>query len=284
MLEISETFSFEKAKLYAEKLETKYPFLHCTIIGRSHEGRGIFAYSLGCQSNSVVIVGGTGAKSSETSLALYRFLDSVCESVFLANELSGVNFSSLMKKFGLTVIPCLNPDSVEIVTGGKHLCKEFRCEGTDIIFNANAAGVEIDLNFDSDWRKEKMSSLEKGIIFASPEGFPGNMKESEPETRAFTTFCRRRSFRSCLTLKTDSENNIYYHRKDNQPPQSAMMAKILASSFSGKLSESEMPPCPSRWFIDEFRKPSFLVKAQKCGSFQILFEKLEELLVLMAVM
>lgn len=284
MPDMCENFSFEKSKLYAEKLEIKYPFLTCTILGRSYLGRGIFSFNLGCPSNSVVIVGGTGGRSSQTSLVLYRFLDAVCDSVYLGQELSGISFSALTKKFGITVVPCLNPDSAEIASGFEKMPQAFR-ECTDKSdWNANSAGVDIDLNFNSDWRKEKMDSLEKNIIFSSKEGYPGNTKESEPETRAFVSLCRRRNFRSCLTLKSSDLNTIYYRRKEKQPPASAMMAKILSSSCSFPSSEKEMPACPSRWFCDEFSKPSFLIEAENHSCAEALYQRLEEALVLMSVM
>lgn len=281
MLEISETFSFEDTKLYAEKLETKYPFLSCTIIGRSHCGRGIFSYSLGRSSDSVLIVGATGGKSAETALVLYRFIDRVCESVSTGSEISGISFSGLIKKYGITIIPCLNPDSAQLYAGLEKI--PFGEEKDRGKWDANAFGVDINLNFDSDWRKEKMLSLEKNILFACAGGFPGNMKESEPETRAFTALCRRRNFRSCLTLQS-SEGGLYYRRGDKSPVSSSLMAKILASSCGCGVSESEMPPCPSRWFIDEFSKPAFLLGVPGEDNENHLSAGLEETLVLMSVM
>lgn len=284
MPDMCELFSFEKSKFYAEKLETKYPFLTCTILGRSYMGRGIFSFSLGCPSDSVVIVGGTGGKSSQTSLVLYRFLDKVCNSVYSGKEISGINFSALIKKFGITVVPCLNPDSAEIASGFERIPEIFGDCAEISDWNANSAGIDIDLNFSSDWRKEKMDSLEKNIIFSSHEGFPGNTKESEPETRAFVSLCRRRNFRSCLTLRNSDINMIYYRRKDRQPPPSAMMAKILASSCCFSASVKEMPACPSRWFCDEFSKPAFLIETEKQDCAEAVYQRLEEALVLMSVM
>lgn len=108
MLEISENFDFSISRLYAEKLERKYPFLQCTVIGRSESGHGIFAFSLGKNENRALILSG---EPSCACAALYRFIDKICESVLLSRELSGIDYSLLIKKFGLTVIPCLHPDS-----------------------------------------------------------------------------------------------------------------------------------------------------------------------------
>lgn len=279
MLEISETFSFRSSRLYAEKLDSKYPFLTCTVIGRTHHSRGIFAYSLGSPQNAVVFVGAAGGKSRRTSLILYRFLDKICRSVTTGTEISGINFSTLIKKFGITVIPCLSPDSVEIAGGFEKPPFPSSCDE----WNANAAGVDIDLNFDSDWRKEKMLSLESGVMFAAPSGYPGYLKESEPETRAFTSLCRRRNFRSCLTLSA-GESSVFYRLGDRTPASSAMMAKILASSCCFPVKSEEMPPCPSRWFIGAFEKPGFLLRSDVSESSSVMMSQLEEALVLMSVM
>lgn len=235
MLEISNTFSFEKYRLYAEKLDTKYPFLTCTVIGRAVSGRPIFAFSLGNRGDSVVITATADGKSNQTCLALCRFLDRICESVMLGGEVSSIRFSSLIKKYGITVIPCLNVDNIS---------------PTDAVASFNSF-----LHIDS---------------------------ENTPEERAFISLCRKRHFRSCLTLRNADEDGIFY-LCENCNPSSAMMAKILASSCC-RLSENEMPVCPSRRFAKEFSLPAFLIEAESCENFETLFDKLEEALVLMSVM
>lgn len=289
MLDISETFDFEKSRLYAEKLDVKYPFLTCTVIGRAYSGRGIFAFSFGNSSNAVVITGGTAGKYSQTSIILYRFINRVCRSILLGKELSGVNFSALTEKYGITVIPCLNPDSAEIAVRGirgagrlSDTVKKMPC-GDYSEWKANGAGVDINLNFDTDWRMLKIKSLENNVLFSSGEGFPGEMKESEPETRAFSSYCRMKGFRSCLTL-SEGNNLVYYSKKNKSPVSSAMMAKILASSCFCHASDAEIPPSPSAWFVSEFSKPGFLLEAQRGETSAEAYERLEEALVLMSVM
>ncbi len=230
MLDISGDFSFEKSKAYAEKLDVKYPFLTCSVIGRSCSGRGVFAFSAGSVTNSVVITATAEKPDAQTSLVLYKYIDSVCESVFTGREISGVNFASLIKKFGITVIPCLNPDTSE-----------------------------------------------KGNILSDFSD------ESSPEMRAFSSLCHRRHYRSCLTLR-NGRDSVFCKRKELSLPTSQMMAKILSSSCLCPACESEMPPCPSRWFIDLFSKPAFLMNVRRASEAELLYKRLEESLVLMSVM
>ena len=232
MLDISGTMCYDKSRYFAEKLDTAYPFLTCLVIGRSFSGKAVFSFSVGNKNNSVII---TGTKSAQTSLILYKFTENVCESELFGKELSGVDFSALVRKFGITVVPCLNPDFDETVLGN----------------------------------------------YGAPEsGY--NSKESETPTRAFVSLCRRHNFRSCLTLGSGA-NSIYY-RREHSPVSSLMMAKILASPGFFGVSEKEMPPCPSRWFADEFLKPSFLIETTEEKDTLSLYKKLEETLVLMSVM
>lgn len=110
MLDINNSFSFEKSKLFAEKLDIRYPFLDCLIIGRTSHGRGIFSFSVGSKTNSVLITGGYERPDFQTSPVLYKFIDSVCQSIDTEAKLSGIDFSALVRKFGITVIPSLCPD------------------------------------------------------------------------------------------------------------------------------------------------------------------------------
>lgn len=298
MLDFDSGFDFDISRVFAEKLETRYPFLSCEVIGRSYTGRGIFAFSIGNKLNQVLYVGGTHGCEYLTSMVLYKFIDTVCEKILFDEPLWSVNFSALTNKFGMAFIPCLNPDGTEIALKGisgagnmRHITEKIPCDDYTK-WNANAVGVDLNHNFDASWRKERLLEIENGIIAAAPRQFGGYSAESEPETRAVTTYCRRKKFRSLLSLHSQGEE-ILYKYENLESPKSAMMAKIMASCCGYTLKENEGLASHAGmkdWFITEFRKPAFTFEIGKgenplpFSDLDEIYSTLEETLALFALM
>ncbi|MFN2312197.1 MAG: M14 family metallopeptidase [Spirochaetia bacterium] len=136
------------------------------IIGRSVEGRPIRAHVIGDGPVDVIIVGGIHGGYEANSIAIARR--------FLAHY--GDDPQRLPERFTLHVIDNMNPDGLYHVTGGTPL-EEFDFRAVDARsgrFNAN--GVDLNRNWDGDWRPQ--STWRNTIVDAGSEPF------SEPETQA----------------------------------------------------------------------------------------------------
>lgn len=254
-----------------EELLSEFSFLRPSVVGRTALGRGIFSLSLGNEKNSVILAGGFHGSEWLTSLALYMFTERVCRSITEKRLMCGVDLERAFTQLGVTVIPCVNPDGVEIATHGiegarglKNHVSSIDCEDYRK-WNANALGVDINHNFNAGWDKLRQMEQEQGISGPAPRQYGGEFAESEAETRALTRLCRLKKFRSCMAIHSQGEE-LFWQYGENTPKSSEMMAKILADSCgyrlvnnSGLYSHGGFKD----WFIEELAAPGFTLEIGK---------------------
>ena len=230
-------FDYNTNKEIIEELILEYPFLSAEVCGRTALGRGIFSLNIGNQDNSVIYAAGFHGSEWITSLALLLFTERLCHSIKHSHLLCSVDMKRALTQLGVTIIPCVNPDGVEIATRGTQSAKSLRsfveslkCEDYSK-WNANASGVDINHNFNAGWQELRKMEAEKGINSPAPRQYGGAYPESEAETKALTRLCRIKQFRQCMALHSQGEE-LYWQYGDYSPPQSNIMAKILADSCS----------------------------------------------------
>lgn len=292
------TFDYNTNKEIIEELILEYPFLSAELVGRTALGRGIFSLSIGNQDNSVIYAGAFHGSEWITSLALLLFAERLCHSIKHSHLMCGVDMKRALSQLGVTIIPCVNPDGVEIATRGKESAKNLKafietigCEDYTK-WNANAMGVDINHNFNAGWHELRQMEAEKGITSPAPRQFGGAYPESEAETKALTRLCRIRQFRQCMALHSQGEE-LYWQYGNYSPPQSNMMAKILADSCSYTLVTNDGLASHGGfkdWFISEMKKPGFTMEIGKgenplpVSQLYEIYNRIEEALVLFALM
>ena len=140
-----------------------------TVIGQSVEGRDITAYHYGTGETEILFVGGIhGGYSWNTALVAYELMDYL-------EENPGVVPSNVK----VTVIPVLNPDGLNKVTGtaGRFTRADVSTTQSVLVsgrFNANS--VDLSRNFDCNWQST-------GVWQTTPVS-GGSRAFSEPESRA----------------------------------------------------------------------------------------------------
>ncbi|MES2470841.1 MAG: M14 family metallopeptidase [Patescibacteria group bacterium] len=118
-----------------------------TVIGTSENGTEIVAYHYGTGEKNVLFVGGIhGGYEWNTALVAYELMDHL-----------QANPTTIPENVSVTVIPVLNPDGLEKVTGkvGRFTAADVSKNSTTLIsgrFNAN--NVDLNRNFDCDWKKD----------------------------------------------------------------------------------------------------------------------------------
>ncbi len=254
-----------------EELTSKFSFLKPQIQGRTALGRGIFSLSLGCEKNSVLLAGGFHGSEWLTSLTLYLFVERLCEHISKGKLFYGVDVKRTFTQLGVTVIPCVNPDGVEIATCGidgarrlRDFVSSIECEDYSH-WNANALGVDINHNFNAGWDKLRELEHENGIDSPCAGRFAGEYPESEAETKALTRLCRLKRFRSVMAVHSQGEE-LFWKYGENTPKSADMMSKILCDSCGYKRVSNQGLYSHGGfkdWFIEEFSSPGFTIEIGK---------------------
>ncbi len=216
---------------FFEKFKEKNPKYECGKIGRSILTRDIHYYKIGEGRKNILCVGAHHAMEYITSLALFEFIDFMCENSARGATWYGINLEFLLQKFTYWVIPCMNPDGVELHlhgTGDNPLReRQIRmCGGEDFSdWQANARGVDLNHNYNFRFAEYKQLEKEEGIA-AGKSKFSGEYPESEPEVASLMNFIRSTSLLAVVSLHTQGREIFY-------KPKTALM-----SSLTQKIADS----------------------------------------------
>ncbi len=246
----------------------QYPWLQVRPIGKSILGRELPALYIptlpGTPSfhRPLLLTGAFHGMEWITASLLLRFTQTLCT----------------MRQEGkypfcrdCTVIPCVNPDGVEIQIHGSdaagNLCAfvEKISGGDTLHWQANARGVDLNHNFDAKWHRLKKMEQEAGITRPAMTRFGGRAPESEPESRALAWFCRKNPFAMAVALHSQGEE-IYYDFGHITPKHSLLLAESMAqvsgyrvASPTGLASYGGFKD----WFLLHFRRPAFTIEVGK---------------------
>ena len=254
-------------------LKGRFDGLRAFPIGESARGRGIFALALGDLRGATLLVGGTHGSEWLTTLLLFRF----CEDLLLAQEQGGVlgeiDITKALENHSLVIVPCLNPDGVQIALGKDQPPPE-SAPGSP--WQANGNGVDLNHNFDAGWELLHKMEEQEGYIGPGPTRYGGKRPHSEPETRAIAGFCLACDFRRVYAFHSQGEE-IYYEYGADTPNRSRLMAEVLAASCGYKVCRPEKIASHGGfkdWFIHTMHRPGFTIEIGR-GKNPLPIEELE---------
>lgn len=250
------------------ELRETYPFVKVFPIGKSVLGRSIYAFGIGELYHGALYVGGVHGMEWLTTLLLFRFTEDLLRAIATGEPLAEIDVNRTLENRSVVLIPCLNPDGVEISLNGpcsaKHLA-EFvrRVSGGDTSrWQANARGIDLNHNFDAGYPLAKQMEQQAGICSPAPTRYGGTAPHSEPENRALVDFCTTFQIRQAYAFHSQGEE-IYYRYGAHTPARSQLMAQVLASASGYRL----VPPDPMAshagfkdWFIDCLHRPAFTIE------------------------
>ncbi|MBE6753863.1 MAG: gamma-D-glutamyl-meso-diaminopimelate peptidase [Ruminococcaceae bacterium] len=272
----------------------RYSFISSFPIGKSVLGRPITVLRVGNSSQPVLYTGAFHAQEWLTAVLLLRFAEQLCIALDENRHIAEVDCRRAMLDHGLVIVPCVNPDGVELVLSGTDsagiLADEVRhiSRGDLSDWNANARGVDLNRNYDAGWHISRQLEHSLGIDAPAPRRYGGSAPHSEPETQAMVRLCRQMNFRSVFAFHSQGEE-IYWKYGEHTPARSALMAKVLAASCGYTAAQPEDIASHAGfkdWFIEKYRRPGFTIEVGK-GTNPLpieevctIYERIEEMMML----
>lgn len=257
----------QKQREIIDKICERYDFVRRFSIGKSLCARGIEALHLGNTKNRVLYCGGFHGSEYLTVTALLKFVEECACALENDTAVGGHKIGNFLRIRGLTVVPCVNPDGVEIAINGSKSAGKFSelveslCDDTKH-WQANARGVDINHNFNAGWCELKRRETAKNITSPAPTRFGGNCPESEPETRCLTSLCRRVDFERAVAFHSQGRE-IYCSFGEHTPVLSFRLASVFSQSSGYNIAFPEEIATGGGfkdWFIEYFRRPALTVE------------------------
>lgn len=273
-------FRYEAYKKTAAELAKSYPFLELFSIGKSVLGRELYAFGIGPARATVLYVGGVHGMEWLTSLLLMRFLQDLCHSIATNAPLAEIDISRSLDHRSVTVIPCLNPDGIEIAQLGACAAGPYAAlvetSGDSCRWQANAHGIDLNHNFDAGFRTLQAMERENGFCAPGPTRYGGPYAFSEPESLSLASFCKAFPPQQAYAFHSQGEE-IYYEYGVRTPSRSRIMAQLLAGASGYRLASPQGLASHGGfkdWFIEYFGAPAFTIEIGR-GENPLPIEELE---------
>ena len=212
-----------------EHLFLKHGNIQGSVIARSILSRPIEAYFVGEGERYVTVFGTHHALESITTNFAFLFIDYLLTKSSVGT-INGVDCKFLLSKYRFAVIPCVNPDGVEIRVNGAGDTplsqRLMRMSGGDFsTWQANARGVDLNHNYDARFSEYKTLEQEKGIVPGATL-YSGETPESEPESRGVANLVRTLMPSALVSLHTQGEE-IYAYPKTSKTRHCAERLALL---------------------------------------------------------
>ena len=268
-------FVFSSNLLYENLriLKQSYPFIQTGSIGKSIMGKDIPFVRIGRGQKEVFYSASYHANEWITSLVLLEFIYDYCNAIQDNSVIWSFNARRLFDSVSIYIVPLVNPDGVDLVTGALPTTSPSYKQAKKIAYGfatipfpdgwkANIRGVDLNLQFPAEWQKAREIKYQQGFTGPAPRDFVGYGPLTEPEALAVYNFTLQHNFRLILAYHSQGEV-IYWQFQNYNPPGSFSIGTQFAN-----VSGYSLEPTPYNssfagykdWFIQNYNRPGYTIE------------------------
>lgn len=266
------SYSSYLVRLICRGLVARYPFIKLESTGKSVMGRDLWAMTAGNGTNEIFINAGFHSNEWLNIPVVLKFFEEYLKAVSRKRLLYGENAKELYNNTRLHLMPLVNPDGLDLVTGAlregeyydnaRNISSDFPFVPFPSGWKANIKGVDLNLQYPAEWEKAREIKFSQGFTKPSPIEYVGPAPLSEPEAIAVYNYTVNNDFK--LILAYHSQGSIIYWRYlDFLPPESLRIGNILSEASGYPLETT--PPDSSYagykdWFIKSYNRPGYTIE------------------------
>ena len=260
--------------LMLKGLVMRFPFLTSYEIGRSVMGQRIMAVSIGRGRKRIGYNGAHHANEWITVTLLLRFLEEYAASYAEGGSIGGVPAKDLYDTATLHMVPLVNPDGVDLVTGALNPMDSYYAQASALAshypgipfpdgWKSNISGVDLNLQYPAGWEIARRIKFDQGFTRPGPRDYVGSEPLIMPESRAMAKWTRDHDFALTLSYHTQGKV-IYWQYGGVEVPGAKAIGEALSRSSGYALERTPDAAAYAGykdWFIDAWRRPGFTVEA-----------------------
>ncbi len=266
-------FTSEVLSVSIQGLLARYPFLSQRTIATTAYGRPVTVLHLGEGTRSVLYNASHHANEWITTPLLMKFLEEYAEAVSQGLPIFGMDAQTLFRQTQLYLVPMVNPDGVDLVTGAilpdteqydaaQNIAAYFPAIPFPDGWKANLTGVDLNLNYPAEWEQARENKFALGFNRPAPRDYVGQAPLDQTESAAMVALTQQVNPR--LTLSYHSQGEVIYWKfLDLEPPEARGIGQTFARVSGYALEDT---PYASGfagykdWFILEYDRPGYTVE------------------------
>lgn len=268
------SYSYELMQKNISALQTIYPFLEAGCIGNSVLLKKIPYVKIGNGEIQLCYCGSFHANEWITTPILMKFLEQFSLAYTEDTLIAGYRARELFEKVSLYLIPMVNPDGVDLVTGALNkdtlpyqqaetIAADYPLIPFPHGWKANIEGIDLNLQYPAGWEQARENKYRQGIVKPAPRDYVGVAPLLASEARAVYDFTVNHDIRLMLTYHTQGQV-IYWKYRDFLPKDSLEIGREFARVSGYELEETPYASSFAGykdWYIQEFNRPGYTIEA-----------------------
>ncbi len=262
IVDTSSPESFDSLLGTITKLKNNYPnLIKIYTAGYSEGGRELMLYTLGTGEKKALITGAIHAREHITTKYILKVTEDYCNAYQSPSGYYGsYDIYSLLNEYTLYIVPCANPDGVEIVLSNDTPEKNVRVSQLSE-YKANKKGVDLNRNFPIAW-----DDINNGVTSPADYYFKGYSSGSAKETQALMNLCLENDFTFFISVHIKG-NCIFWG--DTYKTHNNVIYKAFAEDIcnaSGLLMTNPTKKAKDygggfeNWFRHQFDRPGVCIE------------------------
>lgn len=256
------------------QLVEAYPFCRSDVLTTTAFGRSIRTLTIGEGSRRVLYTAVHHANEWITALVLLKFAEEYAAAIASGGKIFDRDARTLAAQTTLFMVPLVNPDGVDLVTGAidgdteqyaraKLLSENYPAIPFPEGWKANLLGVDLNLQYPAGWLQAREIKFSQGFTLPGPRDYVGAAPLVQQESRALANYTQIIDPALVLAYHTQG-GEIYWQFEDVFVPG----ARELGEEFA-RLSGYALADTPYNsafagykdWFIRFFRRPGYTIEA-----------------------
>ena len=263
----------ELASRLVEELSATYPFLRTETIATTAFGRPIWALAIGEGNRRVLYSAAHHANEWITATVLLKFAEDYAEALQTGGTIGGVDAAELAARTTIYLVPMVNPDGVDLVTGAlvpgdeqyeraRVLSRNYPNIPFPEGWKANLNGVDLNLQYPAGWLMAREIKFSQGYTRPGPRDYVGRFPLSQLEAQALYDFTQRVD--PALVIAWHSQGEVIYWQYGGiEVPGAEELAQRLADVSGYALEDTPYASSFAGykdWFIQTYRRPGFTIE------------------------
>lgn len=273
IVNVQEPITSQRCQQMIRELVETYPFCRSETIATTAFQRPISTIVIGTGPRKVLFTAAHHANEWITALLLLKYAEDLAEAVQTDGILFGQKARDLAEAVTIYMIPLVNPDGVDLVTGAigpgniqydlaQRLARDYPTIPFPDGWKANLLGVDLNLNYPAGWLQAREIKFAQGYTNPGPRDYVGRAPLNQLETRALAEFTE--FLDPALVLAYHSQGKeIYWQFRDYIVPGAKELGEVMARVSGYRLAEVPYESAFAGfkdWFIQQFRRPGYTVE------------------------
>ena len=258
---------------YLQQIAEKYPFTKLEEVGVTDFQRPIWMLTIGTGKRHVLFTAAHHANEWITALVLLKYAEDLADAIQKGGILFGQRAKEMADAVMIHIIPLVNPDGVDLVTGAMapesaqyQLARELAQKYPSIPFpegwKANLLGVDLNLNYPAGWLQARVIKFAQGYTSPGPRDYVGRAPLDQMETRALAELTEKLDPDLVLAYHSQGKE-IYWQFRDYDVPGAKELGEVMARVSGYALADTPYESSFAGykdWFIQNFRRPGYTVE------------------------